>query len=138
MFAERDALEEHAREVHQVTREGLAKLVSLVEGCQWLNRARTDHQLRTPSKEGQEEDQKMETEEHNNVSSIGAISEKHVYKYRCGQCSLAFKTQEKLETHSQYHQIRDSTKCKLCDRNFRTVAALMKHLETGHMDTSGK
>ena len=33
----------------------------------------------------------------------GTISEKHVYKYRCAQCSLAFKTAEKLALHSQYH-----------------------------------
>ena len=126
--------------VHQVPREGLQRLVTLVEGCQWLNKARTEQQqLKTPSKEGEEGDaEKMDTEEFNDVTSIGAISEKHVYKYRCSQCSLAFKTQEKLETHSQYHQIRDSTKCKLCERNLRTVAALLKHIDTGHTDTSGE
>ena len=137
-FPEREALEEHALSVHQVPREGLQRLVTLVEGCQWLNKARTEQQLKTPSKEVEEADvEKMDTEESNEVASIGAISEKHVYKYRCSQCSLAFKTQEKLETHSQYHQIRDSTKCKLCDRNFRTVAALLKHIDTGHSDTAG-
>ena len=132
-------MEEHALSVHQVPREGLQRLVTLVEGCQWLNKARTEQQLKTPSKEGEEGDaEKMDTEESNDVASIGAISEKHVYKYRCSQCSLAFKTQEKLETHSQYHQIRDSTKCKLCERNFRTVAALLKHIDTGHSDTAGE
>ena len=125
--------------MHQVPREGLQRLVTLVEGCQWLNKGWTEQQqLKTPSKEGEEGDvEKMDTEEFNDVTSIGAISEKHVYKYRCSQCSLAFKTQEKLETHSQYHQIRDSTKCKLCDRSFRTVAALLKHIDTGHSDTAG-
>ena len=132
-------MEEHALSVHQVPREGLQRLVTLVEGCQWLNKARTEQQLKTPSKEGEEGDaEKMDTEESNDVASIGAISEKHVYKYRCSQCSLAFKTQEKLETRSQYHQIRDSTKCKLCERNFRTVAALLKHIDTGHSDTAGE
>ena len=98
-------------------------MVSLVEGCHWLNRARTEQQLKTPCKESDElksaeqtRDGKNLTEECMNedsgapVGSIGAISEKHVYKYRCSQCSLAFKTQEKLETHSQYHLIRDTTK----------------------------
>ena len=64
----------------------------------------------------------------------GTISEKHVYKYRCAQCSLAFKTAEKLALHSQYHVIRDSTKCKLCARSFRSVQALLKHVETSHTE----
>ena len=66
----------------------------------------------------------------------GTISEKHVYKYRCAQCSLAFKTAEKLALHSQYHVIRDSTKCKLCARSFRSVQALLKHVETSHNEVS--
>ncbi|XP_070167201.1 zinc finger homeobox protein 3 isoform X3 [Polyergus mexicanus] len=61
-----------------------------------------------------------------------AVSEKHVYKYRCGQCSLAFKTLEKVQQHSQYHAIRDATKCTLCGRSFRSVQALQRHLESTH------
>ena len=140
-------MEEHASQIHQINKEGLQKLVSLVEGCHWLNRARAEQQLKTPSKENDDikteeqiRDGKKQDDESNNednsVSSIGAISEKHVYKYRCSQCSLAFKTQEKLETHSQYHLIRDTTKCKLCDRSFRTIQALLKHLESGHTESS--
>ncbi|KAJ8896986.1 hypothetical protein PR048_002332 [Dryococelus australis] len=65
-----------------------------------------------------------------------AVSEKHVYKYRCNQCSLAFKTMEKLQLHSQYHLIRDATKCVLCGRSFRSVVALHKHVETSHSELS--
>lgn len=65
-----------------------------------------------------------------------AVSEKHVYKYRCNQCSLAFKTMEKLQLHSQYHLIRDATKCVLCGRSFRSILALHKHVETAHTDLS--
>lgn len=64
------------------------------------------------------------------------ISERHVYKYRCKQCSLAFKTQEKLTTHSLYHIMRDATKCSLCQRNFRTTHSLQKHMEQVHGSTS--
>lgn len=60
------------------------------------------------------------------------ISERHVYKYRCKQCSLAFKTQEKLTTHMLYHSMRDATKCSLCQRNFRSTQALQKHMEQTH------
>ncbi|CAL8070397.1 unnamed protein product [Orchesella dallaii] len=65
-----------------------------------------------------------------------AVSEKHVYKYRCNQCSLAFKTMEKLQIHSQYHAIRDASKCCLCGRSFRSLLALQKHVETSHTELS--
>ncbi|KAH8376051.1 hypothetical protein KR093_011343, partial [Drosophila rubida] len=62
------------------------------------------------------------------------FSERHVYKYRCKQCSLAFKTQEKLTTHMLYHTMRDATKCSQCQRNFRSTQALQKHMELAHRD----
>ncbi|XP_067276083.1 zinc finger homeobox protein 3 [Pseudorasbora parva] len=65
-----------------------------------------------------------------------AISDRHIYKYRCNQCSLAFKTPEKLQLHSQYHAIRAATICCLCQRSFRTTQALRKHLETSHLELS--
>ncbi|CAG2100203.1 unnamed protein product, partial [Medioppia subpectinata] len=64
------------------------------------------------------------------------VSDRHVYKYRCSQCSLAFKTIEKLQLHSQYHMIRAATQCVLCGRNFRSVEALHKHVETSHTEMS--
>ncbi|CAH1155315.1 unnamed protein product [Phaedon cochleariae] len=69
----------------------------------------------------------------NSVSNM-SVSEKHVYKYRCNQCSLAFKTLEKLQLHSQYHMIRDATKCVLCGRSFRSLVALHKHVESVHSE----
>ncbi|TGZ57401.1 Uncharacterized protein DBV15_05794, partial [Temnothorax longispinosus] len=71
-------------------------------------------------------------EAHPTATPTLAVSEKHVYKYRCVQCSLAFKTLEKLQQHSQYHAIRDATKCALCGRSFRSVQALQRHLESVH------
>jgi hypothetical protein len=59
------------------------------------------------------------------AASLGTISERHVYKFRCGQCSLAFKTEDKLAMHSQYHAIRDSTKCRICSRSFRSIQVSM-------------
>lgn len=71
----------------------------------------------------------------NSIANM-SVSEKHVYKYRCNQCSLAFKTVEKLQLHSQYHVIRDATKCVLCGRSFRSILALQKHVETSHPELS--
>ncbi|XP_067614017.1 zinc finger protein 2 isoform X2 [Eurosta solidaginis] len=60
------------------------------------------------------------------------ISERHVYKYRCKHCSLAFKTQEKLSTHFLYHTMRNATKCTTCQSSFRSTHALQKHIELSH------
>ena len=64
-----------------------------------------------------------------------SVSERHVYKYRCNQCSLAFKTLDKLQLHSYYHIIRAATKCNVCGRNFRSIAAMRKHVESTHLDS---
>ena len=129
-FSESDALEDHILKVHQVNTEGLQRLLLLAEGWHCLNRSQdTPDHLKTPQKEGEE---KMEAD--NSV----VISEKHVYKYKCNHCSLAFKTQEKLQLHSQYHLIPDTTKCKICDRSFRTIQALLKHIEGGHPEVSSE
>lgn len=64
------------------------------------------------------------------------ISERHVYKYRCKQCSLAFKTQDKLNTHSLYHTMRDATKCNICNRNFRSTQSLQKHMDQAHNNST--
>lgn len=69
-----------------------------------------------------------------NLASSAPVSDRHVYKYRCSQCSLAFKTYEKLELHMQYHLIRAATQCVLCGRNFRSVEALQKHVDSSHVD----
>lgn len=124
-------------QAHQLGRSELHRLLILAEGGSILNKFRLDPSMRTPPKdpESSRMEQDQDTEPIENLGSpIGAISEKHVYKYRCNQCSLAFKTQEKLEFHSRYHQIRDTTKCKLCDRSFRSVGSLLKHVESGHLD----
>ncbi len=64
-----------------------------------------------------------------------SVSDRHVYKYRCNQCSLAFKTMDKLQLHQHYHMIRAATKCHVCGRSFRSIGALRKHVETTHLDT---
>jgi uncharacterized C2H2 Zn-finger protein len=60
------------------------------------------------------------------------ISERHVYKYRCPMCPLAFKTEEKLNNHFMYHTMRDATKCNICNRNFRSTTSLQRHIEQVH------
>lgn len=64
------------------------------------------------------------------------ISERHVYKYRCPMCPLAFKTEEKLNNHFMYHSMRDATKCNICSRNFRSTTSLQRHIEQVHSTPS--
>ena len=68
--------------------------------------------------EGQQQNSSSPSSSSSPPSLLGSalVSERHAYKYRCSQCSLAFKTAEKLALHSQYHVIRDATRCRLCSR----------------------
>ncbi|XP_076350372.1 zinc finger homeobox protein 3-like [Tachypleus tridentatus] len=60
------------------------------------------------------------------------LSDRHVYRFRCNQCRLTFKTMEKLKSHSQYHLTRATSQCVLCGRSFQSVSSLQKHVESSH------
>ncbi|XP_071272821.1 zinc finger homeobox protein 3-like [Salvelinus alpinus] len=60
-------------------------------------------------------------------------SDRHGYRFRCGRCSLAFRTQEKLKLHWQYHAMRAATECHLCPRRCRSQEALQRHLLNTHL-----
>ncbi len=64
-----------------------------------------------------------------------AISERHMYKFRCQNCSLAFKSLEKLQLHTFYHIIRAATKCIVCGRTFRSITGMRKHVEGTHLES---
>ena len=63
-------------------------------------------------------------------------AESQLYQFRCSQCSLAFKTSEKLQIHQHFHLIQAATSCMFCARSFRSVAAVRKHMESGHPEIS--
>ena len=147
-FEERIRLETHLMDVHNVTKEGVERLLTIVD---------TSSDLGPESKKRKMGDDETNAEDRSDTSStdgrdesieqtaarflklgggvpLAAVSDRHVYKYRCQQCSLAFKTKEKLQLHSQYHLIRAATQCVLCNRSFRSVEALQRHVETSHRD----
>ncbi|XP_041101871.1 zinc finger homeobox protein 4-like [Polyodon spathula] len=107
-----------------------------------------NEELKPPKEASEAPDWKKNTSEDSKTSDIQeqlseiqkrqqlSVSDRHVYKYRCNHCSLAFKTIQKLQIHSQYHAIRAATMCSLCQRSFRTFLALKKHLENGHPELS--
>ncbi|XP_053283330.1 zinc finger homeobox protein 3 [Pleuronectes platessa] len=61
-----------------------------------------------------------------------SLSDRHGYRFRCSRCSLAFPTQEKLQTHWQYHAMRAATECPLCSRQCRSQEALQRHIQNTH------
>jgi AT-binding transcription factor 1 len=64
-----------------------------------------------------------------------AVSDKHrVYSHRCPRCAYSYTSELKLRLHYNYHIIRDASKCCLCGRSFRSLAALQKHVETSHTE----
>eukprot|EP00063_Salmo_salar_P005572 XP_013980407.1 PREDICTED: zinc finger homeobox protein 3-like [Salmo salar] len=67
------------------------------------------------------------------LSDAPPSSDRHGYRFRCGRCSLAFRTQEKLKLHWQYHAMRAATECHLCPRRCRSQEALQRHLLNTHL-----
>lgn len=149
-FEERIRLETHLMDVHNVTREGVERLLSIVDTSpleapenkkrKMMNDdepTQEDGRSDTSSTDGREESIEQTAARFLKLGGgvpLAAVSDRHVYKYRCQQCSLAFKTKEKLQLHSQYHLIRAATQCVLCNRSFRSVEALQRHVETSHRD----
>lgn len=135
-FADRAQVEQHAATAHSVNAEGLERLMLLVEQANWLNAAMQSN------KSGEDPDEAGSVTNEPTAAAnqptggrpAATVSERHAYKYRCPQCSLAFKTLDKLQLHSQYHVIRDATKCPLCGRSFRSILSLQKHLESSHAE----
>ena len=162
-FNQRNKLEAHLMEVHNVNKERVERLMIIVDqagdlisglakkeefksseenedsssnGCLDTGDGKSDCSGDSNSSREEYFDQQSNKylKSGNDVSV--SVSERHVYKYRCNQCSLAFKTMEKLQLHSQYHLIRAATQCALCSRSFRSFEALHKHVESSHHDMS--
>ena len=105
----------HATDHQHFTITGLNQFGCLLKSCS--NRFTTETQVQQHFRSA-----------HLNI----VISERHVYKYRCPMCPLAFKTEEKLNNHFMYHTMRDATKCNICSRNFRSTTSLQRHVEQVH------
>ncbi|VDK42111.1 unnamed protein product [Anisakis simplex] len=66
----------------------------------------------------------------NNGSS--KVADRHIYRFRCQQCSLAFRSEQRLANHSLYHAFRANMRCTQCERNFRSAELLRKHVAQEH------
>ena len=101
---EDSSLEEHARKSHNLNPNLLDSILALQNnGVRGGPAAAADSSpLRDNDKNANGEG---ETGENSPVTavggdlSIGSISTKHVYKFRCNYCSLAFRTQVKFNFH---------------------------------------
>ena len=108
-------------QAHSVNAEGLQRLIMLLESTAAAkNKADEGDKGRGEGNQPQPlQGSSSSSSPSPSASLLGSalVSERHAYKYRCSQCSLAFKTAEKLALHSQYHVIRDATRCRLCSRD---------------------
>ena len=105
--------------IHSVNSDGLKRLLLLMEGSHWLNNSQSkDRDFSKQKNENEDNDAEVAKDiegkgdiASNNTTDAclnlaneidlasklgGAVSSRHLYKYRCAQCSLAFKTTEKL------------------------------------------
>ncbi|VDD95942.1 unnamed protein product [Enterobius vermicularis] len=69
-----------------------------------------------------------------NIHASNKMSDGHIYRYRCSQCSLAFGTQERLAQHTIYHAFRTTYRCPQCSRSFTSADALQKHTSQEHIN----
>ena len=109
-------------QAHSVNAEGLQRLIMLLESTAAAKNRGEDADKGSQSQcqqHGSSSSASPSPSAAASASLLGSalVSERHAYKYRCSQCSLAFKTAEKLALHSQYHVIRDATRCRLCSRD---------------------
>uniref|UniRef100_A0A915Q0U0 Uncharacterized protein n=1 Tax=Setaria digitata TaxID=48799 RepID=A0A915Q0U0_9BILA len=63
-------------------------------------------------------------------------TDRQIYRYHCSQCSLAFRTEQRLASHTLHHIFRASTRCTKCDQSFRSHELLKRHNAEEH--TNGK
>ncbi|VDK73384.1 unnamed protein product [Onchocerca ochengi] len=63
-------------------------------------------------------------------------TDRQIYRYHCSQCSLAFRTEQRLANHTLHHTFRASTRCTKCDQSFRSHELLKGHNTQEH--TNGK
>uniref|UniRef100_A0A1I7VYL9 Homeobox domain-containing protein n=1 Tax=Loa loa TaxID=7209 RepID=A0A1I7VYL9_LOALO len=72
----------------------------------------------------------------NQIYSSKKKTDRQIYRYHCSQCSLAFRTEQRLASHTLHHTFRSSTRCTKCDQSFRSHEMLKKHNAQEH--TNGK
>uniref|UniRef100_A0A0R3RRJ7 Homeobox domain-containing protein n=1 Tax=Elaeophora elaphi TaxID=1147741 RepID=A0A0R3RRJ7_9BILA len=71
-----------------------------------------------------------------NIPSSKKKTDRQIYRYHCSQCSLAFRTEQRLASHTLHHTFRSSTRCTKCDQSFRSHELLKRHNAQEH--TNGK
>lgn len=59
-------------------------------------------------------------------------TDRQIYRYHCSQCSLAFRTEQRLASHALHHTFRSSSRCTKCDQSFRSHELLKRHNAQEH------
>ncbi|TKR94303.1 hypothetical protein L596_008602 [Steinernema carpocapsae] len=70
------------------------------------------------------------------TETAASFLERHIYRYRCQQCPLAFKSEEKFVEHKLSHMFRaktvkseESLSCEICQEAFADTKTLRAHFQ---------
>lgn len=161
-FTQRANLQQHIIDTHNVSKEGVQRLMTIVDSAkennvQTLksnnggNSASLSPLIHKSSNQQQasqlnnslnsnhsELDSSMDYDESaiesEQVLKANNNIDRHLHKFRCAQCPLSFRTADKLALHSQYHKIRAASQCVLCGKTTRSIESMQKHMEVFHKE----
>ncbi|VIO96827.1 Uncharacterized protein BM_BM7351 [Brugia malayi] len=104
-------LRTHLAEEHKIAEEAIERLLLNTASSSLLNDSASDKSLKKKT-------------------------DRQIYRYHCSQCSLAFRTEQRLASHALHHTFRSSSRCTKCDQSFRSHELLKRHNAQEH--TNGK
>ncbi|KAL3998079.1 Homeobox domain family protein [Acanthocheilonema viteae] len=104
-------LRTHLAEEHKIAEEAIERLLLSTASSSLLNDSTSD-------------------------KSSKKKTDRQIYRYHCSQCSLAFRSEQRLASHTLHHTFRSSTRCTKCDQSFRSHELLKRHNAQEH--TNGK
>jgi len=153
-FTQRANLEQHIIDIHKVSREGVERLMTIVDSVK-ENNVQTvntvNNSLNSKSTNLTQLNNSLNSNHSGGLNDLDSIdydeqetateplrannnTDRHLHKFRCTQCPLSFRTADKLAIHSQYHKIREASKCVFCGKTTRTIESMQKHMETCHKE----
>jgi len=149
-FTLRANLQQHIIDTHNVTKEGVEKLMSIVDSVKENNvQTNLNNSPLSPSNKSTSQlnnslnsnhsaldnlDNNMDFDDDTTEPLKANNTDRHLHKFRCNQCPLSFRTADKLAIHSQYHKIRAASQCVLCGKTTRSIESMQKHMEVCHKE----
>lgn len=153
-FTQRANLEQHIIDTHKVSREGVERLMTIVDSVKEnnvqslntssnnssiINKSANQTQLNNSLNSNHSALDDLDSMDYDEQETVAEPlkannTDRHLHKFRCTQCPLSFRTADKLAIHSQYHKIRAASQCVLCGKTTRSIESMQKHMEICHKE----